>query len=89
MEERKEEPEGVVACDLGESRNLAFNQQLGDLRIVTASRATLRTVSRSSTGHSQDRVALYKAFIATDSRGMGSTPCDRRHGYLLSQREYL
>ena len=40
MEERKEEPEGVVACDLGESRNLAFNQQLGDLRIVTASRAT-------------------------------------------------
>jgi hypothetical protein len=49
MEERKEEPEGVVACDLGESRNLAFNQQLGDLRIVTASRATLRTVSRSST----------------------------------------
>lgn len=48
MEERKEAPEGVVACDLGESRNLAFNQQLGDLRIVTTSRATLRTVSRSS-----------------------------------------
>lgn len=35
MEERREEPEGVVACDLGESRNLAFNQQLGDVRIVT------------------------------------------------------
>jgi len=87
MEERKEEPEGVVACDLGESRNLAFNQQLGDLRIVTASRATLRAVRSSST---LKIVSLsLRRSLRTDSRGMGSTPCDRRHRYLLSQREYL
>ena len=62
MEERKEEPEGVVVCDLGESRNLAFNQQLGDLRIVHRVESNLEDCEPLE--HSQDRVALYKAFIA-------------------------
>jgi hypothetical protein len=87
MEERKEGPEGVVACDLGESRNLAFNQQLGDLRIVTASRATLRTVSRSST---LKIVSLsIRRSLRLTREAWEVHHVTGRHRYLLSQREYL